>query len=104
MPWFRKLGWQTIEAEDGRQAFTIAERERPALVILCHGGNDILRKRPLDAVKSNLLAMIELARGAGAEVVLVECSFFRPADRERAARFGHLRGHEGEGEKERHHS
>lgn len=26
----------------------------------------------------------------GAEVLLIECSFYRPADRERAARFGHM--------------
>ncbi len=44
---------------------------RPALVILCHGGNDLLRRHQPGTVEANLRAMIELARGTGAEVVLV---------------------------------
>jgi CheY-like chemotaxis protein len=30
----KKAGYETLEAADGRQAFTIVEREHPALVIL----------------------------------------------------------------------
>lgn len=46
-------------------------RHRPALVILCHGANDLLRKRPVDALTENLTPMIELARASGAGVMLV---------------------------------
>ena len=44
---------------------------RPALVLLCHGGNDILRGLNLDAARRNLERMVELARAAGAQVVLI---------------------------------
>ena len=49
----------------------LLEAHRPRLVILCHGGNDLLRKLGEDQLERNLARMIELARGAGAEVVLV---------------------------------
>lgn len=46
-------------------------RHAPALLILCHGGNDLLRKRPLAALEANLEAMIELARAQGTAVLLI---------------------------------
>ncbi|MGE0862025.1 MAG: GDSL-type esterase/lipase family protein [Gammaproteobacteria bacterium] len=46
-------------------------RHRPALVILCHGANDLLRKRPVGALTENLTQMIALVRASGAEVLLV---------------------------------
>ncbi|MBQ0799220.1 MAG: arylesterase [Porticoccaceae bacterium] len=46
-------------------------KHKPNLVIICHGGNDILRKLPLDQSEANLRAMAELSREAGADVVLV---------------------------------
>ena len=49
----------------------ILERVRPALVILCHGGNDMIRKKDLGVAESNLRAMIDASRAAGAQVVLV---------------------------------
>lgn len=49
----------------------LLERYQPALVILCHGGNDFLRRLDRQALLSHLQKMIELARSAGAEVVLV---------------------------------
>lgn len=47
------------------------DEAKPQLVILCHGGNDLLRK--LDDVQTarNLRAMVGLARARGAEVVLI---------------------------------
>ena len=49
----------------------VLEREQPSLVILCHGGNDILRKRNLSRARDNLVQMVKLARAAGADVLLV---------------------------------
>jgi lysophospholipase L1-like esterase len=47
------------------------EREKPALLILCHGGNDILRRLDEKAMAENLRAMIRAAREKGIEVVLL---------------------------------
>ncbi|MDR2342357.1 MAG: arylesterase [Campylobacteraceae bacterium] len=44
---------------------------KPAIVILCHGGNDILRKQDLQITKQNLTKMIELIRKSGAEIVFI---------------------------------
>lgn len=49
----------------------VLAEHRPALVILCHGGNNFLRRRSEAEVNDNLRAMIELIREHGAEVVLV---------------------------------
>jgi lysophospholipase L1-like esterase len=49
----------------------LLETHQPALVILCHGGNDFLRRLEKAALKENLRRMILLAREAGADVVLV---------------------------------
>lgn len=44
---------------------------RPDLVILCHGGNDILQRRSAEQLESNIRAMIDLIRGSGAQVLLL---------------------------------
>ncbi|MEX0941936.1 MAG: GDSL-type esterase/lipase family protein [Pseudomonadales bacterium] len=44
---------------------------RPALVILCHGGNDVLRRLAPEKTEQNLREMIQLVRDSGADVVLV---------------------------------
>lgn len=46
-------------------------KQKPDLVILCHGGNDILRKRSHVKLKNNLLAMIQLIKDSGADILLV---------------------------------
>lgn len=43
----------------------------PQLLILCHGGNDMLRKRSASALASNLRDMVALAREHGVAVILV---------------------------------
>ena len=63
----------------------LLERHRPALVILCHGGNDMLRRENAEAIYSNLEAMVDLVRAHGAEVLLVgvpqpRLLFLRPAE------------------------
>jgi len=46
------------------------ERHQPSIVIIALGGNDGLRGISPAAMRENLLAMIERARAAGAQVVL----------------------------------
>jgi len=56
----------------GLQRFAeTVDRERPALVILCHGGNDLLQKLDQKALAENLRGMLRLARERGLPVVLV---------------------------------
>ena len=47
------------------------EQTQPKLLILCHGGNDFLRKLPETQAAANVRAMVKLAREKGVEVVLV---------------------------------
>ncbi len=49
----------------------ILDQYNPTLVILCHGGNDFLRRLDEATTIRNLKAMIELIRARGANVVLV---------------------------------
>lgn len=44
---------------------------RPQLLILCHGGNDLLRKQDDGAPAGNLEAMVRLAEARGVAVVLI---------------------------------
>jgi acyl-CoA thioesterase-1 len=60
-----------ITAQGLRRLPGVLGEVRPALVILCHGGNDILRKRPPGEAARNLREMIRLSRAAGAQVVLL---------------------------------
>ncbi len=43
----------------------------PKLLILCHGGNDLLRNLGEQQAAANIRAMITLAKGKGVDVVLV---------------------------------
>jgi lysophospholipase L1-like esterase len=49
----------------------VLRREKPALLILCHGANDLLRFLDKRQAVSNLRAMIRLAREMGTAVILV---------------------------------
>lgn len=44
---------------------------QPTLVILCHGGNDFLRRLDQGATTRNLEAMVEMIKARGTDVVLV---------------------------------
>ena len=48
----------------------LLEQTSPELVILVHGGNDLLRKQNRDQLEQNLSQMITLIRQHGAQVIL----------------------------------
>jgi len=47
------------------------EREHPALLILCHGGNDLLARKDHKEIAENLRSMIRMAQERGVSVVLI---------------------------------
>ena len=47
------------------------DEHRPRLLLLCHGGNDFLRRLPKEQVAENVRAMIRLAKSRGVEVLLI---------------------------------
>ena len=49
----------------------LLNKHHPQLVILCHGGNDLLRKLNVAELESNLGKMVDLIQQSGAEVLLV---------------------------------
>lgn len=49
----------------------LIDQHQPELVIICHGGNDILRKLDLNKTSDNLQQMIDLARQNNSQVVLI---------------------------------
>ena len=49
----------------------VLEREKPALMILCHGGNDMLHRLDQRQTANNLRAMTRLARERGVAVVII---------------------------------
>ncbi len=49
----------------------LLKRHRPELLILCHGGNDILHHSNLKQTKDNLQQMIDIAKANNTQVVLI---------------------------------
>ena len=49
----------------------VLDEEKPQLLLLCHGGNDFLRKLPETEAAANVRAMVRLARDQGIAVVLI---------------------------------
>ncbi len=60
-----------VSAEGLRRLEGALARYRPDLLVLCHGGNDILRFRKDDKTAANLRAMVKLATAQGVDVVLI---------------------------------
>lgn len=60
-----------VTAEGLSRLPDVLEREKPALMLLCHGGNDQLRRKDLRQSADNIRAMIKLAQKFGAAVVLI---------------------------------
>ena len=59
-------------SEEGRQRLPSVLREhKPDLVVLCHGGNDMLQRVDEAAVAAHVQAMVEEAQATGADVILL---------------------------------
>jgi len=75
----REIGFQVVNAgvpgevtaEGLARLPEVLDRERPALMILCLGGNDIIRHLDSRQTADNLRAMVRMARERGVSVVLV---------------------------------
>ncbi len=50
---------------------SLLQRYQPDLVILCHGGNDLLRRRDSNLTTANLRGMIEAVQSTDAQIILV---------------------------------
>lgn len=60
---------------EGRERLPSVLREhRPELVVLIHGGNDIMRGVPAERTRAHVAAMVKTCREAGAQVVLMGVS------------------------------
>ena len=60
-----------VTAEGLQRLPGLLKSHQPSLVILCHGGNDFLRRHPLPETIHNLRKMLSLIRTQGADAVLV---------------------------------
>jgi lysophospholipase L1-like esterase len=60
-----------LAAEGRRRLPAVLDRVRPDLLILCHGGNDILRGREPQEIRADVEAMVRIAQDRGVPVVLV---------------------------------
>jgi len=47
------------------------DEHRPRLLLLCHGGNDFLRRMSREKAAENVRAMIRMARDRGIDVLLI---------------------------------
>jgi acyl-CoA thioesterase I len=60
-----------VTAEGLSRLAKVLEEEKPAILILCHGGNDILRRLGREQAAENIREMIRLAQQKGVAVVLI---------------------------------
>ena len=49
----------------------VLDEHKPNLLILCHGGNDMLRRLAPENTAANLRAMVRMAKDKGIDVVLI---------------------------------
>jgi lysophospholipase L1-like esterase len=60
-----------VSASGVQRLQELLDRERPALLILCHGGNDLLGRGNHQLIADNLRSMIRMAGERGVSVLLV---------------------------------
>jgi acyl-CoA thioesterase-1 len=49
----------------------LLDEYRPRLLVLCHGGNDFLRRLPKTTAADNVRAMVRMAKARGIDVLLI---------------------------------
>ena len=54
-----------------RRLPALLQQHEPDLIIICHGGNDILRRLNLERTRNNIQQMIDLSQSHGSQVVLI---------------------------------
>ena len=60
-----------VSADGHARLPAVLEEVRPKLLLLCHGGNDFLRKQSETGAAANVRAMIKLATDKGINVILI---------------------------------
>lgn len=60
-----------LSSQGLRRLPSVLEKYKPQILILCHGGNDILRRKSLLKTRENIKKMVELARAKNIHVVLI---------------------------------
>lgn len=60
-----------LSSEGLKRLPSVLDEHEPELLILCHGGNDMLRKKNMQSVANNLKAMIVEAKQRGIQVILI---------------------------------
>ncbi len=60
-----------ITADGLRRLPASLDETQPALLVLCHGGNDFLQKKPDSQAAANIRAMVKLAQARNISVVLI---------------------------------
>ncbi len=60
-----------VSAQGLERLPALLDRYRPQLLLLCHGGNDLLRRINTSITRSNIEAMIETARQRNIPVLLI---------------------------------
>ncbi len=60
-----------VSAQGRKRLPQLLDELKPQLLVLCHGGNDILRRLPKGQAEENLRAMIKAARDRSIDVVLI---------------------------------
>ena len=60
-----------LSAEGLARLPSALDEHKPALLLLCHGGNDFLQRQSKKAAADNVRAMIALAKSRGVQIVLI---------------------------------
>ncbi len=70
-----------LSGEDSSQGLkrlpSLLNEYKPRFVILCHGGNDLIRQLSKEKLRANIIQMIRLSKEAGAQVLLVGVPDFK---------------------------
>ena len=60
-----------VSADGATRLPALLDKVKPELLVICHGGNDILRKLDREQLRTNLRRMYEAANQRGIKVVMV---------------------------------